>query len=82
MGSEMCIRDSGGGGIAAQNRGGGGIAAQNRGGKKSGSNKKTADEYEDEFEKEEKMLARQRKLFEMRRATGTVFFSFYCMISC
>lgn len=69
-------RGGGGGGIEAQFRSGG-IEAQfgnrnNRNGavKKSSSNKKKAEEYEDEFEKEERELARKRKLFEMRRATG------------
>ena len=69
-------RGGGSKGIEAQFRGGG-IEAQfggrnNKNGvvKKSSTNKKKAEEYEDEFEKEERELARKRKLFEMRRATG------------
>lgn len=57
------------------NRGGGGIAAQNRGvdkvrNKNGKPPKRTADDFENEFEKEEKMLAKKRRLFEMRRITG------------
>ena len=52
--------------------GGGGIEAQFRSSqvKKPSSNKKKAEDFENEFEKEERMLARKRKLFEMRRVTG------------
>ena len=75
-------------GSAYKRGGGGGIEAQFRSGnssKKSDamkkSNKKKAEDYEDEFEKEEKMLARKRRLFELRRTTGmsiyTLYFCFY-----
>lgn len=60
------------GGIAAQNRSEGGIGAQNKGQIGRSKMKKRAEDYEDEFEKEEKELAKKRKLFEMRRRTGNM----------
>ena len=77
------LKRKGDGGIAAQNRVGDGIAAQNRGGGIAAQNKgyrnqskikKKAEDYEDEFEKEARELARKRKLFEMRRLTGIHLF--------
>ena len=44
-----------------------GIAAQN---KSVRSNSRSARDYEDEFEKEERELLRRRRLFEMQRITG------------
>ena len=64
-------------GIAAQNRSikpksnmqsnNRGIAAQNKSIK---SNSRSARDYEDEFEREERELLRRRRLFEMQRITG------------
>lgn len=50
-----------------------GIAAQNKSIK---SNSRSAIDYEDEFEREERELLRRRRLFEMQRITGECYLPF------